>query len=322
MLSTLPVVLPIFALVFAGWLARRIGVLGAAATTELNRFVVFLALPALLFDVTAHAHWAALWKPGFIGAFGLSSLAVFTITVLIRCGAGRPLADAALDGLNAGYANTGFMGFPLALVALGPEALAPTTVAVILTVCAVFAVAIVLIETGLRRADPAGGQGERRLPIWLAVGRSLVRNPLLVAPALGALVPSLGLAVPAPVETFLKLLGGAASPCALVALGLFLAQKRRSRGGPGQTGHARVAGLLVGLKLAAHPLLAYGLGRYVFDLPPLLLHTAVLMAALPTGTGPFMLAEFYRREADLTATVVLVSTVLAVVTVSGYLATL
>ncbi|MCJ2065141.1 AEC family transporter [Methylobacterium sp. J-088] len=322
MLSTLPVVLPIFALVFAGWLARRIGVLGAAATTELNRFVVFLALPALLFDVTAHAHWADLWKPGFIGAFGLSSLAVFAFTVLIRCGAGRPLADSALDGLNAGYANTGFMGFPLALVAFGPEALAPTTVAVILTVCAVFAVAIVLIEIGLRRADPGGGQGSPRVPIWLAVGRSLVRNPLLVAPALGALVPNLGLAVPAPVETFLKLLGGAASPCALVALGLFLAQRRRSRGGAGRDGHARIAALLVGLKLAVHPLLTYGLGRTVFDLPPLLLHTAVLMAALPTGTGPFMLAEFYRREADLTATVVLVSTVLAVATVSGYLATL
>ncbi|MCJ2132997.1 AEC family transporter [Methylobacterium sp. J-026] len=317
MLSTLPVVLPIFALILAGWLARRIGVLGAAATTELNRFVVFLALPALLFDVTAHAHWSALWKPGFIGAFGLSSLAVFALTVLLRCGAGRPLADAAVDGLNAGYANTGFMGFPLALAAFGPEALAPTTVAVILTVCAVFAVAIVLIETGIRRGAAAGGPDGPRVPVWLAVGRSLVRNPLLVAPALGALVPSLGLTLPAPVETFLKLLGGAASPCALVALGLFLAQTRRRREAQG-----RIAALLVGLKLAAHPLLAYGLGRYVFALPPLLLHLAVLMAALPTGTGPFMLAEFYRREADLTATVVLVSTVLAVLTVSGYLATL
>lgn len=317
MLSTLLVVLPIFALIFAGWLARRIGVLGAAATTELNRFVVFLALPALLFDVTAHAHWSAIWKPGFIGAFGLSSLAIFALTVLIRRGEGRPLADAAVDGLNSGYANTGFMGFPLALVAFGPEALAPTTVATILTVCAVFAVAIVLIETGLRREAAAAGQGGARGPVWRTVGRSLLRNPLLVAPALGALVPCLGLALPAPVETFLKLLGGAASPCALVALGLFLAQKRGR-----QSGQGRVAGLLVGLKLAAHPLLAYGLGRYLFDLPPLLLHVAVLMAALPTGTGPFMLAEFYRREADLTATVVLVSTVLAVLTVSGYLATL
>ncbi|AIQ92557.1 MULTISPECIES: AEC family transporter [Methylobacterium] len=314
MLSTVLVVLPIFALIFAGWLARRIGVLGAAATTELNRFVVFLALPALLFDVTAHAHWSAIWKPGFIGAFGLSSLAVFALTVLIRRGEGRPLADAAVDGLNAGYANTGFMGFPLALVAFGPEALAPTTVAAILTVCGVFAVAIVLIETGLRREAAASGRSGPRMPVWRSVGRSLMRNPLLVAPALGALVPSAGLTVPESAETFLKLLGGAAAPCALVALGLFLAQTRHAGGGQGRT-----AALLVGLKLALHPLLAYGLGRYLFDLPPLLLHTAVLMAALPTGTGPFMLAEFYRREADLTATVVLVSTVLAIVTVSAYL---
>ncbi|MBA9064692.1 hypothetical protein GGQ91_004098 [Methylobacterium fujisawaense] len=314
MLSTVLVVLPIFALIFAGWLARRIGVLGAAATTELNRFVVFLALPALLFDVTAHAHWSAIWKPGFIGAFGLSSLAVFALTVLIRRGEGRPLADAAVDGLNSGYANTGFMGFPLALVAFGPEALAPTTVAAILTVCGVFAVAIVLIETGLRREAAASGRSGPRMPVWRSVGRSLMRNPLLVAPALGALVPSAGLTVPESAETFLKLLGGAAAPCALVALGLFLAQTRHAGGGQGRT-----AALLVGLKLALHPLLAYGLGRYLFDLPPLLLHTAVLMAALPTGTGPFMLAEFYRREADLTATVVLVSTVLAIVTVSAYL---
>jgi malonate transporter and related proteins len=174
----------------------------------------------------------------------------------------------------------------------------------------------VLIETGLRREAAASGRGGgARRPVWWTVGRSLVRNPLLVAPALGALVPSAGLAVPDAVATFLKLLGGAAAPCALVALGLFLAQPRQTGGGQGRT-----AALLVGLKLVLHPLLAYGLGRYLFDLPPLLLHTAVLMAALPTGTGPFMLAEFYRREADLTATVVLVSTVLAVVTVSAYLA--
>jgi len=316
MLSTLLVVLPIFALILSGWLARRIGVLGAAATTELNRFVVFLALPALLFDVTAHAHWSAIWKPGFIAAFGVSSLAVFALTVLIRRGEGHSLSDAAVDGLNAGYPNTGFMGFPLALVAFGPEALAPTTVAAILTVCGVFAVAIVLIETGLRREAHGSGQAGSNIPVWRAVGRSLIRNPLLVAPALGALVPSAGLTLPAAAETFLKLLGGAASPCALVALGLFLAQKRR----PGSA-QPRTAALLVGLKLVGQPALAYGLGRYLFDLPPLLLHVAVLMAALPTGTGPFMLAEFYRREADLTSTVVLVSTILSIVTVSGYLAT-
>ena len=110
------------------------------------------------------------------------------------------------------------------LVALGRDALAPAMIATLITVCVVFGVAIVLIEIGLQTEA-------RRTQLVLKVGRSLIRNPLLVGPVLGALVPLAGLSIPAPVETFLKLLGGAASPCALVALGLFLAAKRETASG-------------------------------------------------------------------------------------------
>lgn len=308
MFSTLLVVLPIFALILAGWLSRRLGVLGPHATTELNRFVVYLALPALLFDIVAHVHWHEIWQPGFIAAFGLSSVIVFGGTVVLRLKRPRHLADAAIDGLNAGYANTGFVGFPLVVVALGRDALPATLIATIITVCALFAVAIVLIEVGLETERHRGR-------LALKVMRSLARNPLLVAPVLGALVPLLHLSIPVPAETFLKLLGNAASPCALVALGLFLAQEKgASRPGIGATG------LLVGLKLVAQPVIAWLLAVLVFDLPPALVHTAVLLAALPTGTGPFMLAEFYRREAELTSSTVLFSTLFSVLTVSAYLA--
>jgi malonate transporter len=308
MISTLIVVLPIFALIFAGWLARRIGVLGPHATTELNRFVVYLALPALLFDIVAHARWVDVWQPGFIAAFGLSGALIFGVTVALRLRRPRHLADAAIDGLNAGYANTGFIGFPLALVVLGRQAMAPTMIATIITVCAIFAVAIVLIEIGLQTE-------KRRTHLAMTVGRSLLRNPLLVAPALGTLIPLAELDIPAPVESFLKLLGGAASPCALVALGLFLAAER--------TATDRDVGstvLLVGFKLVLQPTVAWLLASDVFGLSPLLTHAAVLLAALPTGTGPFMLAEFYGREAAVTSNVVLVSTVASILTVSGYLA--
>lgn len=308
MLSTLLIVLPIFALIFAGWLARRIGVLGSAATTELNRFVVYLALPALLFDIVAHAHWADIWQPGFIAAFGLSAALIFCMTVAVRLRRLSHLADAAIDGLNAGYANTGFIGFPLALVTLGRNAMAPTLIATIITVCVLFAAAIVLIEIGLQ-TEP------RRKRLAMKVGRSLLRNPLLLAPALGALIPLTGLGIAAPIESFLKLLGGAASPCALVALGLFLAEKREAS--VPTTGSA---GFLVALKLVAQPIVAWVLASVVFGLTPLLTHAAVLLAALPTGTGPFMLAELYRREAGVTSKVVLVSTVASILTVSGYLA--
>ncbi len=308
MFSTLLIVLPIFALVLAGWLARRIGVLGPNATTELNRFVVYLALPALLFDITSHAHGNELWQPGFIAVFGLGTLLVFAVTVVVRRRGVRHLADAAIDGLNAGYANTAYMGFPITLAVLGPQALAPTTIASIITVCVLFGIAIILIEIGLQSEA-------RALHLAMKVGRSLAGNPLLVAPVLGAVFPLTGIALPAPAEAFLKMLGGAASPCALVALGLFLAAKTESQARTGGS-----TALLVVLKLVLHPIAVWVLATAVFHLTPTLTRTAVLLAALPTGTGPFMLAEFYGREAAVTSRVILISTMISILTVSAYLA--
>lgn len=306
MLSTLGVVLPIFALIFAGWLMRRLGVLGPQASSELNRFVVYLALPVLLFDIIAHARWTDVWQPGFVMSFGVGMGVVFALTLFMRLRAGLSLADAAIDGLNAGYANTGFVGFPLALAALGHEALAPTMIATLMTVCIIFLAAIVLIEIGVQTQAHPGR-------LALKVGWSLLRNPLLVAPVLGAVPPTLGWTLPVPVENFLRLLGGAASPCALVALGLFLAAPRKGAS-PGWG----ITVLLVGLKLVGQPVVTWGVATGVFGLPPLMTHAAVLMAALPTGTGPFMLAEFYQREADLTSRVVLISTIVSVLTLSAY----
>lgn len=308
MLSTLLTVLPIFALILVGWLARRLGALGPHATTELNRFVVWLALPALLFDVMAKANWSELWQPGFIAAFAIGGLVVFALTVAGRLLRGAPLPDAAVDGLNTAYPNTGYMGFPLGVLALGPGAVGPVTLAMILTVCGIFGVGIVCIEIGLRTEKGRGS-------VAVKVAKALGKNPLLVAPALGALVSLSGLSLPAPAETFLKLLGEAASPCALVALGLFLAADRTAA--PVSNG---LCSLYVLAKLVVQPVVTWVLAALVFRLSPSLTIIATLLAALPTGTGPFMLAEYYNREASMTARVILISTVLSVLTVSGYLA--
>jgi hypothetical protein len=301
MLSTLLVVLPIFALIFAGYLCRKLGVLGPAAPIELNRFVVYLGLPALLFDIMANATWAELDQPGFIAAFGLGMCVIFALTIAIRLRY-RHLADAGIDGLNAAYSNTGYMGFPLCLLIFGRSSLTSVIIATILTVCIIFAGAIVLIEAGL--------QAERR-PGRLAakVAGTLIRNPLLVSPVLGALVSATGYHPVGGVETFFKLLGGAASPCALVALGLFLAEKRPAQG-------ASVALWLSAAKLLLYPAITWVLAFKVFTMPPTQAAAAVLLAALPTGTGPFMLAEFYRREAVVTARTVLISTVVSILTLT------
>jgi predicted permease len=307
-MSVALIVLPIFALILAGFVARRTGALGGGATRELNRFVVNLALPALLFDIVAGANWSEIWRPDFIGAFGLGAAIVFGATVLWRRSRGRPLADASVDGLNAAYANTGFLGFPLALAAMGTGMLAPTLIATLITVCVLFAVAIVLIEFSLQDGggDPLRVAGK--------VALSLVRNPLVVAPALGAVFLVAGWGEPKPLHVFLDLLGGAAAPCALVTLGLFLAEKSEAA-----KPSAGDIALLTGLKLLAQPLLTWALAVFVFRLPPELMHGAVLLALLPTGTGAFMLAQMYGREAALTSRVVLVSTILSAPLIIGWL---
>ncbi|KMZ13009.1 Transporter [Candidatus Burkholderia humilis] len=282
------IILPIFSLIFVGYACRRFNKLGPAAASELNRFVVFLALPALLFDIMAKTPWHTLDQPAFIAAFGIGSAAVFFATLVVRLMQSRHLADASIDGLNAAYPNTGFGALPLCLLAFGKESIAPAVIATILTVCVLFAVAIVLIEFGLQTEKHIGATLSR-------VGLSLVKNPLLIAPVAGALVSGSGVKVPEGGEALLKLLGGAASPCALVALGLFL-------GGKGEAHSLKTTSALVMLKLVVQPLLTWWLAFYVF--------------ALPTGTGPFMLAEFYRREGNVTSSAILFSTIASLVTVT------
>lgn len=301
MLSMLSIVAPVFALIASGYIARRIGAIGLAAVSELNRFVVYLALPALLFDVMAHAKPSELMQPGFIAAFGLACGVVFYGTLGVSLIAGRPLTSASVDGLLGSYANTAYMGFPVLLMLFGTDSLVPVTIASILTVCVLFASAIVLIEVGRHNAGH---------PLRLAgkVGGSLIRNPLLIAPVLGALYGATGLGLAAPAETFLKLLGGAASPLALVVIGLFLAEPR-----PVAAAEVRAASLLAAVKLVVHPALTWGL-TLLLAVPPRLAAMAILLAALPTGTGPFMLAEFYRLPAVVTSAVILVSTLGSLVT--------
>lgn len=309
MLTPLLTVLPVFGLIFAGWLARRLGALGPQATGELNRFVVWLALPALLFKIVATAQPVQLWHPGFLAALTLGTIGTFAATIAwrMRSGAQGGLADATIDGLNSSYANNGYMGFPIIAVVLGQQANALTLLSVLMTVCVLFASGVILIEASGQKADSTGA-------LILKVTRRVAANPLVAAPLVASLFPITGLPVPAPVNSFLTMLGGAASPCALVALGLFLAAERSGAPAPKE----RISALIT-LKLVAQPVLVWVLAAKVFRIDAMALHAAVILSALPTGTGPFMLAEFYGRDADVTARVVLLSTIISLGTITAYL---
>lgn len=308
MFSALFIVLPVFALIATGWLARKLDILGPHATAELNRYVVYLAFPALLFDAMAHATVQDVWRPGFAAAYCGSGAVVFAVTVWLGARQAHPLADATIDGLNAGYGNTGYVGFPLALAAFGPTASAPATITMIFNGCILFSVALALMEFALQ-TERSGWRIARTL------GLSLLRNPLLTAPVAGLALALAGVHVPAPVEAFLKLLGGTTACCALVALGLFIGAARAPAASAGGS-----RAVLLALKLLGQPAVAWLLAGPVLGLQPMFAHLAVLMAATPTGTGSFMLAELYSRDAAVTSDVVLLSTVGSILTLSTYLA--
>jgi len=308
MLGTLSILLPIFGLIAAGFISRKTGVMGQTAASELNRFVVWLALPALLFDIMANSNWSALYLPDFILVYLIGSVGLFVLVLIWRLKQGVPLADASIDSVSAAYSNTGYVGFPLLFLVFGASSQVPTTIASIIVVSIVFALAIILIETGLQ------AEASLRLKIKNVL-KAVFLNPLIVSPIAGMLFALTSWQLPQGVETFLTLLSGAASPAALVSLGLFLANAVASSNE--NTAAARkTAWQLTAIKLIAQPLLVAWLALSVFEMDYELAMMAILLAALPTGTGPFMLAEYYRREAVTTAQTVLFSTVLSLVTLT------
>lgn len=304
-LAAVLAVVPVFGLILAGTLAHRTGVLGAQAGDSLNRFVVWLAVPALLFEVVATAAWRDLWQPGFIACFGIGGLVTMAVAIAVvmarrRCG----LIDGALAGLNASYPNVGYMGFPVALALIGPSARLPATIAAVMTMCVFFAAAIILVEIGMGAGHGLRGAGAKVL-------KSLARNPLIVAPLLAVPVSLSGGGLPEPALALLRALGSAAAPCALVALGLFVAAGQRSAAeGPSD------AGFLAACKLLLQPGLTWLLAAHVLRLDPALVRAAVLLAALPTGTGSFMIAQYHGRQASTSARVVVASTLLSILTLS------
>ncbi|MBN8872592.1 MAG: AEC family transporter [Rhodospirillales bacterium] len=304
--AVLAVALPVFGLILTGALAGRARFLGEDATRVLNLFVVYLALPAVLVQAMAHIRPADLANPGLLLAFGSGILLPFLLALIVARRRGTPLADATLQALSGTYANVGYMGIPLCLTAFGEASVVPGVITMVITACPQFALAVTLIELD-RQQQPHLGRMIGR------VGGALARNPLLIAPVVGIGIAASGHALPIALDRFLGLLAGAATPCALVATGLMIAESGE-RFRPG-----RVA-WLTGLKLLVQPAITWAIAFHVVRLPPGWAETAVVMSALPTGTGAFILAKLYGREAATTSGTVLVSTILSFFTLSALLA--
>lgn len=312
MSAVVNVAFPVFAIILAGVVAGRVGLLGSAASQALNSFVYWIALPPLLFLVMAKAPVQETLHLPFLGAFLGGTFAVWLLGSLIgRALYGTSLAEATLLGMSASFSNTGYMGIPLFLAAFGQPGLAPAGLATVAVSLVSVGVAVVVLEVSARR-----GIGLRRAMAGAAA--ALARNPLVVSPLLGIGWSVLALPLPTPLVTFAELMGAAASPCALFAIGLFLAG-RTATGERPRVGWLE-AGWITILKLIWQPLITGALIITVFPMEPFWATSALILAALPTGALTFVVAQRYGVYVERCSAVILVSTIFSVFTVTVLLA--
>jgi predicted permease len=292
---------PVFALVGCGVLAGRFRLINPGSSEALNRFVYAFALPALLFVAVYRGSLRELLGSG---AFLLGVILATFGTALVAFAFSRFVwraapAESVMRGLNASFANTGYLGIPLVTVAYGEHAGLPAALATVATNIVSFAAAIVCLEL---LANPHGG----------GIGRALAgvaRSPLIWPIALAVLVVALGIKVPLPIERFATLLAAAAGPCALFAIGLFVSQLSIAEG-------LRASWPTTALKLVVHPLLMALLAFYLLPIDAFWAKVAVVCASLPLGATAFVLAQRYRMLEAETSTGAVLSTAASVVTVS------
>ena len=315
-LSVLLVTFPFFALVLCGYLAARIRLLPQPAIPGLNSFVLYFALPCMLYRFGASTPIAQLIDPAAAGVYLLCALVMVAGTVLATRGPRMGWNDAAFGALVAAFPNTGFMGVPLLVALLGAAAAGPAILTIALDMVVTSSLCV-----ALSRLDVAGTHG-----MAVALRKALVgmaSNPMPWAIALGALASALHFTLPGPLDQSVAMLADAASPVALFTIGAVLA---RSQMNEHEQVQARDYVPIALAKLLLHPLLvwAVGQGAMALGLPlsPFALTALVLLAALPSASNVALLAERFGAHNGRIARIILVSTALAFVSFSGAVALL
>ena len=315
-LSVLLVTFPFFALVLCGYLAARIRLLPQPAIPGLNSFVLYFALPCMLYRFGASTPIAQLLDPAAAGVYLLCALLMVGGTVLATRGPRMGWNDAAFGALVAAFPNTGFMGVPLLVALLGAAAAGPAILTIALDMVVTSSLCV-----ALSRLDVAGTHG-----MAVALRKALVgmaSNPMPWAIALGALASAMQFTLPGPLDQSVAMLADAASPVALFTIGAVLA---RSQMNEHEQVQARDYVPIALAKLLLHPLLvwAVGQGAMALGLPlsPFALTALVLLAALPSASNVALLAERFGAHNGRIARIILVSTALAFVSFSGAVALL
>ena len=314
MVNILLVTFPFFALVLAGYIALYRGWLSVAAVPGLNGFVLYFAVPCMLYRFGASTPVADMLSPVIIGVYAASALIMVALTIVITKRGAVGWNDASLGALVAAFPNTGFMGVPLLAMLLGAASAGPAIATILVDMLLTTSLCV-----ALSRLDGAGIDGAKRAAKQ-ALGR-VMGNPMPWAILMGAFASGFDIKLWGPIDQTVALLADAASPVALFTIGAVLARSQMQSAHPMPLSHYMPAAVL---KLIVHPLLVLGGGllAQVAGLPldPFALTCIVLVAALPSASNVSLLAERFGADNGRIARIILVTTVAAFLTFSAAVA--
>jgi malonate transporter and related proteins len=298
-------VVPLFAVVFLGYFAGKARFMSEAGVKALVAFVFNFAMPPFLFRLMAETDLAEIAQWAFVGAYSLGALVMFAIGAATSAALfGLRPAGLIIQGFGSAFANGVLLGLPLLLWLFGEPGAVPALLIITLDVI-LFGIVTMLLEV----------TGERAAGAHRVVGqtiRAIAVNPIIMATFLGILFGLTGAALPEVVDRTLGFIGQAAPPTALFALGATLSLRKVA-------GNLGPAGLMVGLKLFLHPLVVWLLVTQVIVLEPFWAHAAVIFAAGPVGANVFIFAQHYEAGVESASSAIVISTGLAMITISALL---
>jgi len=305
--AVINVALPFFALVFGGFAAARFKIMDAPMTRGLNAFVFYFSLPAMLFvslskaPITETFDWRYL--AGFYGPTVIVyAVAALSSRVLFRA----PLGVMGLQGMAATFGNVGYMGLPICIAVFGEAATLPAVLILVVDNIILNGLTIAALEAGKNRRGQLSDTVKK-------VALGMAKHPLLLAIYVGVAFALLDVPVALPIESFLRLVGAAAVPCALFALGASLAHQ------PVGKDFGDVA-LMSFFKLYLHPLAVWIGVTQIFKVEETWAAIAMIQATMPIAASVFVMATQYQVYAARVSTAVLASTAVAVVSVTAAIA--
>lgn len=295
--------LPFFVVIGLGYLAGRTRFFSAEATAYLTRFVFYFALSAMLFGFAANLDVAAIFSWPFVFAYLLGTGVVWILVATVALWRGTSKEEAVFEAHTGVIGNVGFLGIPMLALLLGPQAVGPVLLVLAVDLI-VFSSILTMLITGLRA-------GRVSAQTFGVLGIGLAKNPMIVSVILGILWGATGWALPNPVNEFLTLLGAAATPCALFAIGASLAGRSAER--------LQVAGWLSVSKLVLHPA-AVAAAAWALGVQGFSAGVMIAAAALPVAGNVFILAQHYGVAPQRVSTAILLSTAASVLSVTAVIA--